>query len=125
MNNEIKKEKFIEKRIRGETLDSIAKTLKVTKQTLINCNKEPGINETISLARLTKYQSLIKEYQSDCDRLMTFDQFADYLPEKPQKSTIYGWVCARRVPYEKLGKNLYFRKSDIDKWQDNGRRIII
>jgi len=65
------------------------------------------------------------EEELDVDRLLTIGQFAEYLPEKPAKATIYGWVCARRVPFEKHGKSLYFRKSDIDQWLNNGRRITL
>lgn len=57
------------------------------------------------------------------DRLFTIEQFIEYLPEHPARQTVYGWVNARQVPYEKYGKRLYFRMSSIDKWICNGRRI--
>ena len=61
--------------------------------------------------------------EPDMDRLMTIAQLAKYLPEKPARQTVYGWTNARKVPYEKHGKNLYFRKSEIDKWLRNGRQM--
>ena len=58
----------------------------------------------------------------EADRLLTIEQFIDYLPEHPARQTIYGWVNERYVPFEKYGKRLYFRKSDIEIWLNNGRR---
>lgn len=59
----------------------------------------------------------------EADRLLTIEQFIDYLPEHPARQTIYGWVNERYVPYEKHGKRLYFRKSTIDNWLLKGREI--
>ena len=64
----------------------------------------------------------LKSTQEEPDKLMTLKEFTDYLPETPARQTIYGWVNDRKVPYEKHGKNLYFRKSAIDAWLNNGRR---
>ena len=33
-----------------------------------------------------------------------------YLPENPARQTVYGWLNARKIPYEKHDKRLYFRK---------------
>ena len=61
------------------------------------------------------------------DRLMSKNQFQDYLEKKTGKlyasQTVYQWVTERSVPYVKFGKYLYFRKSEIDTWLANGRRI--
>jgi hypothetical protein len=32
-------------------------------------------------------------------------------------------VNARKIPYEKHGKRLYFRKSIIDEWLNKGRQM--
>lgn len=57
------------------------------------------------------------------EALLTIDQLRDYLPETPARQTIYGWVNLRLIPYEKFGgKRLYFKKSEIDRWLNNGRR---
>ncbi len=66
-------------------------------------------------------QSMPREYN---DRLMPLDELLEYLPGKPAKQTVYGWVNNRKIPYEKHGKFLYFRKSSIDLWIDNGRSIL-
>lgn len=55
------------------------------------------------------------------DRLLTIEELREFLPEKPAKQTIYGWVNERLIPYEKHGKRLYFRKSDINSWLLKGR----
>jgi hypothetical protein len=55
------------------------------------------------------------------DRLLTIEELREFLPEKPAKQTIYGWVNERLIPYEKHGKRLYFRKSDSNNWLLKGR----
>ena len=47
---------------------------------------------------------------------MDLAQLCDYLPDKPSKATVYGWVCARTIPYHKKTKKLSFLKSEIDAW---------
>jgi len=63
------------------------------------------------------------EVKPDKDFLMTIEQLVDYLPEHPANQTVYGWVNDRKVPHEKHGKRLYFRKSTIDTWLSNGRQM--
>ena len=46
----------------------------------------------------------------------------EYLPDKPAKATIYGWVSTKQIPYHKGGKKLRFRKSEIDAWLETGKR---
>lgn len=57
------------------------------------------------------------------ERLMSIEQLIDYLIDHPARQTVYGWVNYRLIPYEKHGKRLYFKKSAIDLWLENGRRI--
>ena len=47
---------------------------------------------------------------------MDLAQLCEYLPDKPSKATVYGWVCARTIPYHKKTKKLSFLKSEIDDW---------
>ena len=73
-----------------------------------------------------KLDMLIAERVShvkDEDYLMTVEDLRDYLPENPARQTIYQWVLDRKIIFEKYGKRLYFRKSAIDQWLANGRRI--
>lgn len=57
------------------------------------------------------------------DRFFNLGQLIEYLPEKPAKATVYGWVARRQVPYTKEGKKLLFKKSKIDQWLKNGRSM--
>ena len=57
------------------------------------------------------------------DSLMTVEDLSRHLPDTPARQTIYQWVCKRKIPFEKYGKKLYFRKSTIDEWVANGRRM--
>jgi len=57
------------------------------------------------------------------DFLMTMEDLRIYLPEQPARQTVYCWVFDRKIPFEKYGKRLYFRKSTIDIWLANGRRV--
>jgi len=67
MNKEELKEKFIEFRINGETFESIAEKLNVSKQTLINWSKDDLVKETISTARLIRHQKLLQGYGQNRD----------------------------------------------------------
>jgi hypothetical protein len=64
-----------------------------------------------------------RQPQPERDELMTLEQLQGYLPEHPAKQTIYGWVNNRLIPFEKHGKRLYFRKSIVNQWLQNGRQI--
>ena len=61
------------------------------------------------------------------DRLMPKNELQEYMEKKTGKryadQTVYMWVTERTIPYEKHGKYLYFRKSDIDTWLANGRQL--
>ena len=58
----------------------------------------------------------------DASEWFTPQQLSEYLPDHPTIPTIYGWTHFRKVPYCKRGKMLMFKKSDIDKWLQSGRR---
>jgi len=74
-----------------------------------------------------KLDVLLAEHSSkpkeDQDYLMTIEDLRAYLPEQPARQTVYCWVFDRKIPFEKYGKRLYFRKSAIDTWLANGRRV--
>jgi hypothetical protein len=61
------------------------------------------------------------------DRLMPVNEQRTYLEKRTGKmyarQTIYDAVCKGRMPSERSGKYLYFRRSVIDKWLNNGRRM--
>jgi hypothetical protein len=68
---------------------------------------------------------LNKQKVQEPDKLLTVRELMEYLPENPACQTIYGWVNNRIIPFQKHGKRLYFRKSIIDEWLNNGRQINI
>ncbi len=57
------------------------------------------------------------------DEWFNLDQICKYLPDKPAKGTVYGWVSKRLIPYHKKGKSLSFLKSEIDQWLKEGLHI--
>ena len=62
------------------------------------------------------------DIQKSSDSWMTIEDLANYLPDKPAIPTIYAWVNQKLIPYSKVGKRLYFLKSEINEWLKNGRR---
>ena len=62
------------------------------------------------------------EPQADPDRWYDLDELCNYLPDKPAKPTVYGWVNNRIIPNHKSSKKLRFLKSEIDLWLKSGRR---
>jgi len=73
---------------------------------------------------IDKVESLQKDIQAMKDTgtnaaciTLTIDELSAYLPGKPAKNTIYGWVSDKVIPYHKLNnKTLYFIKAEIDEW---------
>ena len=47
---------------------------------------------------------------------MNVKDLGRYLPLHPAPSTVYSWVNDNTIPYNKQGKTLMFKKSEIDKW---------
>jgi len=46
--------------------------------------------------------------------LLSVEEAADYLGVK--KSTIYGWIFRRKVPFVKVGRLVKFRGEALRKW---------
>jgi len=55
--------------------------------------------------------------------LIRIDELSELLPDKPSKPTIYNWIRIKSIPHYKYGRTLYFSKSEILTWNDNGRDI--
>lgn len=94
---------------------------------LLNDMKKPAFEDVPNLIlelhnKVDTLSSLLENPRENVDRLMPLDELRSYLPENPARQTIYGWVNDRKIPFEKHGKYLYFRKSSIDSWLNNGRR---
>ena len=62
------------------------------------------------------------EQPTDTDRWLDLNELCLYIPDKPSKPTVYGWVNARTIPVHKGGKKLRFLKSEIDNWMKEGRK---
>ena len=50
------------------------------------------------------------------DRWFNLEELCAYLPDRPARQTVYGWISQRVIPYHKKGKKLQFLKSEIDNW---------
>ena len=62
---------------------------------------------------------------TETDRWFDLNELCIYLPDKPAKPTVYGWVHAGLIPCHKGAKRLRFLKSDIDQWLKNGKQITL
>ena len=50
------------------------------------------------------------------DQWFNLEELCAYLPDRPAKQTVYGWIGQHIIPYHKKGKKLQFLKSEIDQW---------
>lgn len=56
------------------------------------------------------------------DRWFNLQELCEYLPDRPAKQTVYGWIGQHAIPYHKKGKKLQFLKSEIDAWLKSDKR---
>ena len=61
----------------------------------------------------------------DNDKWFDLNELCQYLPDKPKKPTVYGWVSMRQIPFHKKTKKLQFLKSEIDSWIKTGRNATV
>lgn len=59
------------------------------------------------------------------DRWLDLTELCEYLPDKPTKPTVYGWVHEGRIPVYKGAKKLRFLKDEIDNWMKQGRKKTV
>lgn len=78
--------------------------------------------EVASLKELIDSKLIATEDKNIGYQWLSIDELCNYLPDKPSKQTVYGWVNQRLIPYHKTTKRLSFLKSEIDAWIANGRR---
>ena len=88
----------------------------------ITFEKMPEAIEDLTYKVDAILKAMTDNTKPETDKLFTPDELINFLPEHPARQTIYGWVNYRRIPFEKHGKRLYFRKSCIEKWLNNGRK---
>lgn len=53
---------------------------------------------------------------NDDDQRMDVAEAQNYIPGHPAVQTIYGWTSNNMIPYHKVGKRIYFVKSELDAW---------
>ena len=75
-------------------------------------SKELGEIKQLLLDRYSENQPVTNAW-------LDLNELCIYLPDKPAKATVYGWVHQGRIPFHKGGKKLRFLRSEIDEWLNN------
>ena len=70
--------------------------------------------EAIAQRVVESLRPLLGRKQEVPDVILTTDQLAEYLGISKQR--VYEAVSLKTIPYFKVGRNLRFKKSTIDKW---------
>jgi excisionase family DNA binding protein len=60
------------------------------------------------------------EEGKDTNQLFTVDQASVFL--NLAKQTLYTFTSKRQIPFLKKGKKLYFKKSDLEIWLNEGKK---
>jgi predicted DNA-binding transcriptional regulator AlpA len=84
----------------------------------------PQAVETL-LNKVEKIETLLNETKRELpesDRWFNLQELCTYLPDKPARQTVYGWIGQKLIPYHKKGKKLQFLKSEIDNWLKTDKR---
>ena len=71
------------------------------------------------IGKMNDLEELIRtsaDTQSDPNAWFNIEELCEYLPDRPAKQTVYGWVFQKKIPYHKKGKKLQFLKCEIDEW---------
>lgn len=63
-----------------------------------------------------------KPSQPETNQWFDLSELCEYLPDKPAKATVYGYISANKIPHHKGAKKLRFLKSEIDTWLKQGRK---
>lgn len=78
------------------------------------------------ISKVDKLESLLSNQKSanvePSDRWFNLQELCEYLPDRPARQTVYGWIGQHAVPYHKKGKKLQFLKSEIDAWLKSDKR---
>lgn len=77
---------------------------------------------TAKIDALTKKinTSMPANKKEDSER-MDVTETQKYIPGHPAIQTIYGWTSNGLIPYHKIGKRIYFIKSELDEWLSHGQ----
>lgn len=78
------------------------------------------------LDKVEKLETLLQHNSpsepNSSDKWFNLQELCEYLPDKPARQTVYGWVNQRLIPHHKTGKKLQFLKSEIDAWIQGSKR---
>jgi len=69
------------------------------------------------------FKSLQKQqfnHPDEGEKFFSLSEAAKFL--QLAKQTLYSFTSQRTIPFIKRGKKLYFRKSDLEKWLNEGRK---
>ena len=77
------------------------------------------INKVERLETLLNVQKL---ELPESDKWFNLQELCEYLPDRPARQTVYGWIGQRLIPFHKKGKKLQFLKSEIDSWLKADKR---
>ncbi|MFZ4680514.1 MAG: helix-turn-helix domain-containing protein [Flavobacterium sp.] len=72
-----------------------------------------------SLLKSLQRQKQIK--QDETDKFLSLEEASEFL--QLAKQTLYGFTSQRTIPFIKRGKKLYFKKVDLEKWLNEGRKL--
>ena len=75
--------------------------------------KIDALNKKINMSMTTK--------KDDDNERMDVTEAQKYIPGHPAVQTIYGWTSNGQIPYHKIGKRIYFIKSELDEWPSHGQ----
>lgn len=74
--------------------------------------------------RLDHLETLIKQQSTPAPELFLDVKEAGELL-RLSVQTVYGLVHTRQIPHSKKGNRLYFKKSELQQWMQEGRRKTI
>lgn len=69
------------------------------------------------------FKSLQKQQlkrEEETERFFSLEEASKFL--QLAKQTLYSFTSQRTIPFIKKGKKLYFRKSDLEKWLNEGQK---
>lgn len=75
--------------------------------------------ENAKIFAMQLLQSIREEENVNSDKYLTIEELSDLIGYK--KTSIYGLVQKRKIPYHKKGK-LFFLKSEIMEWLKSGKK---
>lgn len=87
-------------------------------QTEISFNDMPQALAYL-IGKVERLEALLSATRSELpesDKWFNLQELCSYLPDKPARQTVYGWIGQKLIPYHKKGKKLQFLKSEIDAW---------